>query len=272
MHSKFENLILLDNSLFFQTNKLFISFSQVWGDNQWTLEQQLISSHEFVPTRPYTTGISILDVASLYFWQYGGLFSAFNKMSVSTSFEARIKFTVSATNSGKGISAVLTTKKHTKGKHLLAFNLHLDPFNVNDSQKLQLEQASTFISDCLGKVQAMKIPLQDVSVIVCGDFNIHPEQAEWAFIKGAFGWDVRDLNDDCASKIGRKPALTFVAENKYNASGGHLRIDHIFGIDSFMVGDEKVRLNPVKVGNCFVLDKPDAAMSDHFGIVTELQL
>ena len=151
-------------------------------------------------------------MASLWWKGTGGLWLGARRSMLPILRTRRVQFKHSQTRSGKGYSYMLldANAMWTRESYLLMIDTHLDATNEGHSQEIQLRELVQFIEQALHDVQSMIGSLNNVAVLLCGDFNIDgTSKRQYQLITNGLGNRVRDLGLEWATSQNQSPATTF---------------------------------------------------------------
>lgn len=168
----------------------FVTFQEAWGWTHQTLLSSLITRHNFhtYPSPPVFFGYfesAILNSAvpevvkdvmySSWVWlkRTGGLMTAWDMGKFDFVHGWHRTFSISATQSKKGVHAVLLREKVASNSFLMLVNTHLDA--VGEFKLQQVTEIRKFLEQViipdLRREAAVK-NMHDVDVYLMGDFNI----------------------------------------------------------------------------------------------------
>lgn len=214
----------------------------------------------------------------MYFWvkQTGGLWFSFKK-DINLIHASKHTFSVSESKSKKGVMCVvLDVSQFWPNKHLMLFNTHLDPMNLNN-KKQQVMEIQSFIAQTTDSLRTSKKWTSEyfeknVAAMVIGDFNIPSiVTQDYQFLLDSL--QANDLYSSFCKEKGIEETSTYEPHNslytllptkKWNVPR---RIDYVFGIKSIAgsAGSQPTKFMQIKVED-FQIEKQEhmKEYSDHW--------
>eukprot|EP01129_Flabellula_baltica_P007057 TRINITY_DN2707_c0_g1_i2.p1 TRINITY_DN2707_c0_g1~~TRINITY_DN2707_c0_g1_i2.p1 ORF type:complete len:304 (-),score=50.33 TRINITY_DN2707_c0_g1_i2:19-930(-) len=255
------------------SNYDILSLQEMWGDQLGIIDDVVVQNgHSVIDVfRSWRLG-GFFDSVMNYLQWTGGLYvSVINEMPIL--YSGRKQFTISESNSRKGIAGVLidTSYKWGDNTHLLLINTHTDPHHI-EYQGIQVSEIHDFASGLFqsAMIENPQLDPSRCSMLITGDFNFVPQSTNYNRLFDEFGYSIRDLY--LSDNITRNEVYTYDSRNTLSdISSGGFRIDYAFAVDSIDTNDGVIELAPLRCTSIEILTQlPNEEWSDHWGLTYTL--
>jgi len=180
----------------------------------------------------------------------------------------------------KSIGAILLDMNYKwKGKSLLVFNTHLcsaPTAEIDPWRTKQFAELVTFIEKTFESISLLRISLENVGVIITGDFNISAHGKQYSEIQKWLGNGLRDLFTEKypTSSLSQSERGNYTYDCDTNSLAVDIedngRIDYIFSLDEFKAKKKyqflRLRCEDINI----VRQKKSQEISDHWGLEASL--